>query len=122
MICIAAAAGVIALAADQFTLHWTHSTAHTRWKEHWQATPLGLVPISASIEGPGAGMELPEGATRTGTSWDYTPNIAPQREVFLAASGTTDTGWTLCSTGNCIELGAEAGAPIRLWQSPDCSP
>lgn len=120
MICIAAAAGVIALAADAFTLHWTHSVARTSWTEQWETRPDGLLPVKAQIEGPGAGMELPAEAWREGNVWHYIPKIAPQPEVYLAASGATQSGWTLCTTEGCLELGAEESAPLRIWSSPDC--
>ena len=120
MICIATAGTVIALAASQFTLGWSHSVTHTRWEEVWHATPEGLRPVEAMIQGPGAGMELPEDAWRVENGWRYRPRVAPQPEVWLASSGATRGGWRLCADGECHEIGAAEGDPVRLWQAGDC--
>lgn len=122
MICIAAGSTLIALAGPVFTLGWTHSVTHTQWHEAWQAGPEGLRPIEAFIQGPGAGMELPDGATRIDQGWTFRPDLPPQSEVFLAASGTTDGGWTICAEGQCHEVGREPGQAVRLWWAEECDP
>lgn len=114
MICLLTAAGVISLAAGDFTLSWQHSTAHTLWTETWEAKEGFLRPVRARIEGPGAGMEAPEGAWREESTWVWHPQVPPMREVHLAASGATGGGWRLCADGNCHEVGAESGAALRL--------
>lgn len=121
MICILTAAGAITLAAEAFSLSWTHSVARTRWHEDWVLSAEGLRPILARIEGPGAGMEAPEHARREGSAWSYVPKLPAQREILLAASGETGAGWTLCAKGRCRILGSTAEAPIRL-QAGACPP
>lgn len=121
MLCIAAAGAVLALAAESFTLDWTHSVARTRWHEIWVAEPAGLRPIEAQVAGPGAGMEIPEGAWRVPGGWRYRVTVPPQRLVLLASSGATPSGWRLCAAGACHELATQEGAPVRLWQAEVCS-
>lgn len=121
MLCIATAAGVLALAAETFTLSWTHSVARQEWREDWEVSAAGLRPVAAEISGPGAGMELPEGAWRVPGGWRYRVALPPQPEVHLAASGATGAGWRLCAAGRCHRLGEVAEAPIRLW-SGACGP
>jgi hypothetical protein len=113
-LCVAAAAGTLRLAVTAFTLAWTHSVEHVRWEEDWQLVPGGLELVEARIKGSGAGMDPPPDARLAGGWWVYAPHRAPQPDLVLAASGATGGGWTLCAAGACRELGAAAGAPIRL--------
>lgn len=119
-LCIAAGGKVIALVASSFTLGWTHSTAHTEWWERWEVTAEGLRPVEARITGTGAGMEPPPDAVLRADGWHYRPDLPPQREVFLAASGATGGGWQLCTDKECLTLGAVPGKPLRLWQAEEC--
>lgn len=120
MICLALAGSVMAFATSQFTLGWSHSVTHTWWEEVWQADARGLRPIEAMIQGPGAGMELPDDAWRVPGGWRYRPNVPPQPEVFLASSGMTRSGWQFCAAGECHEIGTTEDAPIRLWSAESC--
>lgn len=120
-LCIAASGMVLALAVDTFTLQWTHSVTRGLWWERWEVTEAGLRPIQARITGSGAGMDPPEGAVLVGGAWSYVPDLQPQQEVLLAASGTTGEGWQLCALGTCHALGTVRGPPVRLWQSPRCA-
>lgn len=120
MLCVAVAGAVLALATDHFTLSWTHSVARTRWTERWEVTETTLRPVEAELQGPGAGMEIPDDAVRTAQGWRYTPHVPAQLEVVLAASGETPGGWMICALGECHELGRQAGPPLRLWAAADC--
>lgn len=119
-LCIAAGGKVIALVASSFTLSWSHSVSHTEWWERWEVTAEGLRPVEARISGTGAGMEPPPDAVLRADGWHYRPDLPPQREVFLAASGATGGGWRLCTETECLTLGAEADQPLRLWQAEAC--
>ena len=114
LVCIHAGGKVITLAAGVFTLSWTHSVEKTRWQEQWIATPQGLVVQEARVQGSGAGMEPGENARREGNWWVWTPNVAPLRELVLASSGATGSGWTICDADGCRELGREQQQPIVL--------
>lgn len=118
MICEAALG--LALAASHFTLSWTHSVTRTTWTENWQAGPEGLRPLSAVIQGPGAGMEIPDHATPVLGGWFYTLDLPPQKTVLLAASGQTQGGWQLCTDRACHEIGATEGPPLRLYWAAHC--
>lgn len=121
-LCVAAGGKLLALAVSGFTLSWTHSVEHVEWWERWEAGPGGLRPVEARVMGSGAGMEAPEGAVERADGWHYTPKLPLQREVFLAASGATGGGWTLCAADTCQVIGAAAGAPVRLWWAETCTP
>jgi hypothetical protein len=119
-LCIATGVTVLALAAQSFTLTWTHSVSRTVWWEQWEVRPHGLRPIEARISGSGAGMDPPEGAVLVDGVWSYVPNLPFQREVLLASSGTTGGGWLLCAQGTCQTLGETPGPPLRLWIADLC--
>lgn len=121
MLCVAAAGKVLSLAVTAFTLGWTHSVEHTEWLEHWQVQDGALRLEEARVQGPGAGIHLPEGAQMTDGGWVYRPQLPPQRRLTLAASGATGAGWSLCTTLGCRELGRVAGAPIEIWSAAECT-
>ena len=111
-ICVIAAGKTLALAAITFTLSWTHSVEKITWAEHWKLTPAGFVVTSATVEGSGAGMDPPEGARLVGDKWVYVPDLPPQEDLVLAASGATVSGWKICSGGACQVVGKVAERPI----------
>ena len=111
-ICVFAGGKTLALAAMSFTLSWTHSVEKIVWAEHWKLTPAGFVVTSASVEGSGAGMDPPDGSRLIGGKWVYRPKLPPQRQLVLAASGATVSGWKICSGGLCHVVGKVAEKPI----------
>ena len=42
------------------------------------------------------------------------PTSGRSRDLALAASGATPSGWDLCAEGVCRTLGAEPGPPVRI--------
>lgn len=109
----------ISLTEGRFTLEWTHSVERVHWREVWQLRPEGLALISAKVKGSGAGMEAgPDAVLQDGWwRWDISPPLVLD-ELVLGASGATGAGWTLCDPdlpGSCREIGADAGAAIRLY-------
>lgn len=121
MLCVAAAGQVLSLAVTAFTLGWTHSVEHTEWLEQWRVQDGALRLEEARVQGPGAGIHLPEGAQMTADGWVYRPELPPQRRLVLAASGATGAGWSLCTELGCEELGRAAGEPIEIWPAADCT-
>ncbi|WP_410219144.1 DUF1850 domain-containing protein [Paracoccus sp. (in: a-proteobacteria)] len=119
MLCVAAGAVLMSLATSQFTLDWTHSVARTAWWERWRVTEAGLAPVEARITGTGAGMEPPPDAALRDGAWHYVPHVPPQRQMILAASGTTGAGWRLCAGDQCHRLPEDQG-PLRLWSAARC--
>ena len=114
-LCILAAGKMTVLATTAFTLSWTHSVEQIRWEEDWRITPAGMEIVTARVKGSGAGMEPPSDAVLESGWWVYAPKIPARPEIVLAASGATGAGWTLCAAGECAEIGAAAGEPVRLW-------
>ena len=112
MICVAAAAGTLFLAADAFTLSWTHSVEHMLWQEAWVREGDALRLKEASVQGSGAGIDPPEGAVLANGIYTWTPTLPPVPELVLAASGATGAGWTLCAAGACHEIGAAPSGPV----------
>jgi hypothetical protein len=112
----------LALAGSQFTLSWEHSVEKVEWRETWAVTPAGLRLTGAAVKGSGAGMEPGEGAVLERGWWVWRPDLAPVPELVLAASGATRGGWRLCSGGECREIGAAPGAPVRLAPCPEPAP
>lgn len=119
MLCVAAGATVLSLAAHEFTLDWTHSVTRTIWWERWQVSAQGLAPVEARITGPGAGMEPPANAIWREGGWHFTPDLPPQPQILLANSGMTGGGWRLCAGPECHSFDSD-GPPLRLWTAPDC--
>lgn len=119
-LCIAASGTIIALAANAFSLSWTHSVEKTVWVEEWRVDANHLVAVEASVQGSGAGIALPDNAVRTEKGWTYTPVLPPLEKLTLASSGATVSAWTLCANGECIELGEAQGDPVSIWAGADC--
>ena len=114
-LCLARGAAMVAIAASQFTLEWTHSIEKVRWQERWRVTPAGLVVERAWIRGSGAGIEPPEGAVWSDGAWSYEPRLPPQSSVTLAASSFTPAH-TLCVGDDCRSLDRwiPGEGPIRM--------
>lgn len=113
-ICVAAGGIALHLAATSFTLSWVHSVEKVPWQESWVVNQGGLQPVEARVKGSGAGMEPPPDAALQDGWYVFHPTVAPLRELVLAASGETMSGWTLCTALGCHEFGVEAGMPVRI--------
>ena len=114
-LCLLSAGSTLLLSISAFSLSWTHSVEKVRWQEEWHISQAGLELTMARVKGSGAGMEPGDDAVLTEGWWQWQPDLPPQKELRLAASGATGTGWTLCHTQACLELAAQAGEPVRLW-------
>lgn len=113
-LCVTAGGKAMTIAATVFSLSWTHSVEKTEWLENWRVTPLGLALVEARVKGSGAGMDPGEGARLEDGWWIWSPDMSVVPELVLAASGATVSGWKLCHPKGCVELGVEAGEPVRL--------
>ena len=116
--CMMIGATALALGSGTFTLSWRHSVERTEWRETWAVTAEGLRPVEAAVKGSGAGMDPGPGAVLRDGWWVWTPDLAPQKALLLAASGATGGGWTLCADGACRGFGAAAGDALRLAPCP----
>ncbi|WP_205625017.1 DUF1850 domain-containing protein [Geminicoccus roseus] len=109
-ICLALGSLIVDLGVTQAELRWSHSVQKTLWTERWQATPAGLVPLEASIQGSGAGMDPPDDAVRTADGWRWRPDLPPLPELVLARSGAT-ADWQICRAGSCASITEITGKP-----------
>jgi hypothetical protein len=119
--CLVIGAGVLMLTGAEFTLDWTHSVEKTAWRETWAIEGGSLRLTKAAVKGSGAGMDPGPGARLIGGWWVWTPDLAPQVQIVLAASGATGAGWRLCDGPDCRTIGDEAGTPITLSACPTAS-
>lgn len=118
-LCVGIVGKTLIFAATSFSLNWTHSVEKVAWQEDWQITETGLKLITARVKGSGAGMEPGEGAVLNKGWWEWQPNLVAQKELALAASGTTSSAWQLCTdTNECINLAEQASDAIKLWSCP----
>lgn len=118
MTCLLVGATALALAGGDFRLAWTHSVERIEWREEWRIEGGALHLIRAAVRGSGAGMEPGAGAVLREGWWVWTPDLPPQPQITLAASGATGGGWQLCDARGCTEFGADAGQPVTLAPCP----
>ena len=114
-LCIASAGKTAFVAATAFSLSWVHSVEKTEWRENWLVRDHALVLSEARVKGSGAGMDPGPDARLEDGWWVWTPELPPQPDMRLAASGATVSAWKLCHDGGCLTLGAKAGDGVRLW-------
>jgi hypothetical protein len=70
-ICLSVGAVIVSIAAQQFTLSWTHSVERIIWQEDWRVMDQTLSLVEARVRGSGAGMEVHEGAVLKEGVWHY---------------------------------------------------
>jgi hypothetical protein len=104
-LCLAAGTLAATVAAQAFTLAWTHSIEKTRWEEDWHIAGGRLELVAARIRTGGAGMEAPAGAVLRDGIWHYRPNVPPLPLLMLAHSPYA-TGYLFCADGACRPLAA----------------
>ncbi len=105
-LCLATTAVALTVAAQAFTLAWTHSVEKTEWRERWRVEGASLVLAEARVRGSGAGMEPPEGSVLQDGWWVYRRELAVPA-LRLAVSGATGRGWQLCTDADgCMDLEA----------------
>jgi hypothetical protein len=102
-ICLSAGVLAATVAAQSFTLAWTHSIEKIRWEEDWRIAGDRLEITEARIRGSGAGMEPPAGAVLRAGIWHYRPAIAAQAALRLTHSPHA-AGYELCAEGPCRPL------------------
>lgn len=116
--CLMAGAVALMLTGDAFQLSWTHSVEKTGWQEEWRIEAGHLHLTRAAIKGSGAGMEPGPDAVLKNGWWVWVPDLPPQPQIFIGASGATGAGWQICDPGSsaddCMTIGEQPGPPIRL--------
>lgn len=130
-ICLALAGGapgageaVVFVAAQRFTLAWTHSIERVRWEEDYEvhaaappAVPV-LRAVQSRVRGSAAGMEPGPGAVLRDGWYHYRPARLEHAELWLTRSGYT-ADYDLCVDGAaCRPMAAwlpSDGWRTRLW-------
>jgi len=116
-ICFAFAVGSVLLlrVPSPVVLSWQHSVEHVELQESWRAGDDGLVLETASTQGFGAGIDLPDDAMRVGRRWTFRPALPPQRSVQFANSRFA-AGYQVCWSAGCAKLADWAGAdrPVTM--------
>lgn len=111
------------IAAQTFTLAWTHSVEKTGWEEDWRlVSGENVLELeTARIKGSGAGMEPPDDARLVGGWWQYHPRDRRLHELRLANNGGAAGAWRICSDGSCRELPSSPGSAAEYVIRP-CPP
>jgi hypothetical protein len=104
-VCLATSVATAALAANAFTLGWTHSIERLRWEESWRVEGEVLVLEAVRVRGHGAGMEPPPGAVLQDGVWVWHPRTRHARLRLTRSEHTADYDW--CDeTGACRPMAA----------------
>ncbi|HRF74339.1 MAG TPA: DUF1850 domain-containing protein [Accumulibacter sp.] len=103
-LCLSAGAAAAVVAANAFTLAWTHSIEKTRWEEDWLVEDAYLSVVAARIQGSGAGMEPPADAVLRGGTWHYRSKVAPLPRLLLSHSPYAGS-YELCVNASCRPVG-----------------
>ncbi|MCB1505495.1 MAG: DUF1850 domain-containing protein [Hyphomicrobiaceae bacterium] len=117
-VCLLEGAKLTVVAAQAFTLAWTHTVEKTGWEEDWRSAGEHLELVEARIKGSGAGMEPPEDAKLVDGWWRYHPPALRVPELRLANLGGAAGRWRLCTNGKCREIGADKSASTSLVLAP----
>jgi hypothetical protein len=130
-ICLALAGGApgsdgktVFVAAQRFTLAWTHSIEHVRWEEDYElrvaapsAAPV-LWAMASRVHGSAAGMEPGADAVLRDGWYHYRPARREHAELWLTRSAYT-ADYELCVDGAACRPLADwlpsDGWRTRLW-------
>lgn len=123
-VCIIEGVKVSVIAAQAFTLAWTHTVEKTDWEEDWRLKPATsmLELETARIKGSGAGMEPPDDARLVNGWWQYQPRSVQLRELHLANNGGEAGAWRICVQGACRALPSGPGTPSEYVIGPCPTP
>jgi hypothetical protein len=111
-LCLVGAGVAVTIAAEAFSLSWTHTIEKTEWREEWRVEAGELVLEEASVKGSGAGMEPPAEARLEDGAYVWRPGTRHPGLVLRRDPHAGD--WTLCAGGRCD--------PIGVWLGEDADP
>ena len=117
-ICLLHGAKLTVIAAQAFTLAWTHTVEKTAWEEDWRLSGADLILETARIKGSGAGMEPPDDARLVDGWWQYHPAGLRIPEIRLANHGGTAGAWRICTAGECRALPSGNDSPDQFIIKP----
>lgn len=102
-ICLATAAASAVVAANAFTLAWTHSIERIRWEEQWVVQGAELMLAEVRIRGHGAGMEPPADARLEAGVWRWRPGTRHAALRLTRSGFTADYQWCVAGAP-CVPL------------------
>lgn len=100
-LCLSTAVAAAVVAAEAFTLGWTHSIEKVRWEEDWQVAGNELVLAAVRVRGHAAGMEPGEGAVLRDGAWEWYPRSTHAELRLTRSEHTADYTW--CSANRACE-------------------
>ena len=110
-ICLVVAGALRAtLPTNEVTLAWLHSVEKIRWQERYRVDRGALRLVEARIEGSGAGMDPPPGATFAGGAWTWRPAADRFPRVLLTVSPFAKD-YDVCYGGRCRTLKSLVASP-----------
>src|SRR4051794_24633274 len=95
LLCVAGAGITLRLAVAAFSLSWSHTIEHTRWREDWRVQPGALHLDTAAVQGSGAGMEPGADARLIAGMWVWHPRLDVPELLLRRAVEAGD--WSLCT-------------------------
>jgi len=114
--CLVGAGVAVSIAAETFSLSWTHTIEKTEWREEWRVEETDLVLEKASVKGSGAGMEPPAEAVLEDGSYVWRPAIRQSELILRREQHSGD--WTLCAAARCDSVEAWLGRdadPVAIY-------
>ena len=120
-LCLVGAGVAVSIAAQSFSLSWTHTIEKTEWREEWRVDGAELLLEKASVKGSGAGMEPAAEARLEDGFYVWRPGT---RQSTLMLRRDLHAGdWTLCAQGRCDLLGVWLGVeadPVEISADARC--
>ena len=92
-VCLATSLASAAVAANAFTLAWTHSIERVRWEEAWRVEGEVLVLERVRVRGHGAGMEPAAGAVLRDGAWEWHPHTRHAVLRLTTLALRNEQGW-----------------------------
>jgi hypothetical protein len=121
-LCLAAAGITLQLAANAFTLGWSHTVEHLPWREGWRVAGDRLVLDTVRIKGSGAGIDPPPEARLVDGWYVWRPADETRARIVLRRAADPDGvigDWQFCAEGEpCRALGDLVGRdadPVTLY-------
>jgi hypothetical protein len=112
-LCLSAAGVAVTIAAQSFSLSWTHTVERTEWREEWRIEGDRLKLVQASVKGSGTGIDPPEGAILKDGAYVWQPSLPPIPALTLRRAPQAGD-WRLCAGGRC--------APLDKWLGGEADP
>ncbi len=118
-VCLSTALATVVLAAQTFTLAWTHSIEKVRWEEDWRVESDELVLDAVRVKGHGAGMEPAPGAMLYEGVWEWHPRSRHAALLLTRSEFTADYDWCVAGAA-CVPMSAVIAAAGDVTRVTPC--